>query len=125
MTHRTAVAFVTTSLMLVSTAGLDAGGKLTLTVSPQISNAPSTVRVRATVARDAGNRVLRIGADSGSFYRSSEIQLDGDRAPLVTEVQLKNLPSGEYAVVAVLRDQMGHQTTVRRTVLVLSGLAEP
>lgn len=125
MTSRTAAAIVTTGLLLAATAGLDAGAKLTLKVTPNVSSAPSTVLVRATVPKDAANRALHIGADSGSFYRSSEIQLDGDRAPLVTEVQLRNLPSGEYTVVAVLRDQMGHETAVRQTVLILSRLGEP
>ena len=125
MTSRTAAAIVTLGLLLAATAGLDGGAKLTLKVTPNVSSAPSTVLVRATVPKDAANRALDIGADSGSFYRSSEIQLDGDRAPLVTEVQLKNLPSGEYTVVAVLRDQMGHETAVRQTMLILSRLGEP
>ena len=86
MTSRTAAAIVTTSLLLAATAGLDAGEKLTLKVTPNVSSAPSTVVVRATVARHAGNRALHIEADSGAFYRSSEVQLDGEHAPLVTEV---------------------------------------
>lgn len=125
MTSRTTLAIVMTSLLLSLTAGLDAGEKITLKVTPNISTAPSTVLVRAMIAKHPDNRVLLIGADSGGFYRSSEIQLDGDRAPLVTEVQLKNLPSGSYTVVAVLLDQMGHQTTVRQTVRILSRLGEP
>jgi len=125
MTSRTAVALGTTILLLAGGAAINASEKLTLQVSPNVSSAPSTVVVRARVAKDAHNRVLRIGADSGAFYRSSEIQLDGERAPLVTEVQLKNLPSGEYAVVAVLLDEMGRQTTVRRTALVLAAPGEP
>lgn len=125
MTSRTAVAIGTASLLLVSGAGINASEKLTLKVTPNVSSAPSTVVVRARVTRDPHNRVLQIGAESGTFYRSSEIQLDGERAPLVTEIQLKNLPSGEYTVVAVLFDEMGRQTTVRRTALVLAGPGEP
>ena len=125
MTSRAAIAIVTTSLLLAATASIDAGAKLTLRVTPNVSSAPSTVVVRAIIPKDAANRVLSIDADSGEFYRSSEIQLDGERAPLVTEVQLKNLPSGEYTVVARLSDQMGHQTTVKQTVLILSRLGEP
>lgn len=125
MTSRTAVAIGTTILLLAGSAGINAGEKLTLQVTPNVSKAPSTVVVRAMVARDAHNRLLQIGADSGTFYRSSQIQLDGERAPLVTEIQLKNLPSGEYTVVAVLLDEVGHQTTVRRTALVLAAPGEP
>jgi hypothetical protein len=43
----------------------------------------------------------------------------------VTEIRLSNLPSGEYAVSAVLRNNLGEETTVRRTVLVLSRFGEP
>jgi hypothetical protein len=43
----------------------------------------------------------------------------------VTEFRLSNLPSGQYSVSAVLTDSLGEQTSVRRTVLVLSRLGEP
>lgn len=125
MTSRTATAIVTTSLLLAATAGLDAGAKLTLTVTPNVSSAPSTVVVRAMVPKHATNRLLHIEADSGGFYRSSAIQLDGDRAPIITEIRLRDLPSGEYTVMAVLLDEMGRQTMVRRNVLVLSPHGEP
>ena len=125
MTSRTAIAIATTSLLLASGAGVNADEKLTLQVTPNVSSAPSTVVVRARVAKNAQNRVLQIGADSGTFYRSSEIQLDGESAPLVTEIRLKNLPSGEYTVVPVLQDQTGRKTVVRQTAVVLSALGEP
>lgn len=125
MTSRTAIAIAITSLLLLSGAGVNADEKLTLRVTPNVSSAPSTVVVRARVAKNPQNRVLQIGADSGTFYRSSEIQLDGDSAPLVTEIRLKNLPSGEYTVVAVLLDQNGRKTVVRQTALVLSAAGEP
>lgn len=125
MTSRTAIAIATTSLLLLGGAGVTADEKLTLRVTPNVSSAPSTVVVRARIAKNAQNRVLQIGADSGTFYRSSEVQLDGESAPLVTEVRLKNLPSGEYTVVAVLLDQTGRKTVVRQTALVLSAPGEP
>lgn len=125
MTSRAAIVIATTSLLLAVSAGTGATEKMTVTVRPNISSAPSTVVVRAFIPQDSSNRTLHVGADSGSFYRSSDIQLDGDNAPLVTEVWLKNLPSGEYSVMAVLRDDMGHQTTVRSTVVVLSHFGKP
>jgi hypothetical protein len=102
-----------------------ASEKLSLRVTPNVSAAPSTVIVKATVAKDSENRWLRIEADSGTFYRSSAIELDGDRAPLVTEIRLSNLPSGEYTVAAVLRNALGEETVVRRTAIVLARLGEP
>ena len=81
--------------------------------------------VRAYVVPHADNRRLRIEADSGSFYRSSETQLDGDKAPMLTEFRLKSLPSGKYTVKATLFDATGQATVVQRTAIVLSGFGEP
>lgn len=109
--------------LLIAAAGASpaAREKLALEVTPNVSNAPSTVVIRAVVPKDAGNRSLYIEADSGQFFRSSTIQLDGAQAPIVTEVRFKSLPSGHYTVAAQLRDDGGAVTVVRRTVIVLSG----
>ena len=125
MKTRLMLAVFTVIGMLGASGTTDANEKLTLRVTPNVSSAPSTVIARATVAKNSDNRWLHIEADSGEFFRSSEIQLDGDRAPLVTEIRLPNLPGGEYTVVAVLRNTMGEETIVRRTALVLSKFGEP
>ena len=125
MKTRITLAAVTMFGLILATITTDANEKLSLRVSPNVSAAPSTVIVRATVAKDAGNRWLHIEADSGSFYRSSAIELDGDRAPRVTEIRLNNLPSGEYTVAAVLRNALGQETVVRRTAIVLSRVGDP
>jgi hypothetical protein len=115
-----------TSVGLMAAGGeMVATEKLSLRVTPNVSNAPSNVTVKATIAKDSANRWLTVEADSGSFYRSSAIQLDGDKAPVVTEIRLSNLPGGEYAVSAVLRTNTGEEITVRRTVIVLSRFGEP
>jgi hypothetical protein len=125
MKTRLTLAVLTLIGMLTASGATDASEKLALRVTPNVSSAPSTVIVRATVARNSDNRWLHIEADSGEFYRSSEIQLDGDKAPVVTEIRLPNLPGGEYAVVAILRNNVGEETIVRRTALVLSKFGEP
>jgi mRNA-degrading endonuclease toxin of MazEF toxin-antitoxin module len=119
------LAALTTIGCLAASGEIAAGNRLALTVTPNVSNAPTTLTVLATVARDAGNRWLHVEADSGGFYRSSAIQLDGDRAPLVTEIHLRNLPSGDYTVAARLRNHLGEDTIVRRRVVVLSRYGEP
>jgi hypothetical protein len=125
MKTRITLAAFTIIGMLSASGTTGASEKLALRVTPNVSSAPSTVIVKATVARNSDNRWLLIEADSGAFFRSSEIQLDGDKAPLVTEIRLPNLPGGEYTVVAILRNSMGEQTIVRRTALVLSKFGEP
>jgi hypothetical protein len=125
MKKRITLAAVTIIGLIYASGATDANEKLSLRVTPNVSSAPSTVVVKATVAKLAENRWLHIEADSGSFYRSSAIELDGDRAPLVTEIRLNNLPSGEYTVAAVLRNNLGEETVVRRTAIVLSRFGEP
>jgi hypothetical protein len=125
MNSRLTIAAVTTIGLLIASGSGDASEKLMLRVTPNVSSAPSTVVVKATVARNADNRWLRIEAESGAFYRSSEVQLEGDKAPLITEIRLNNLPGGEYTVMAVLRDSSGGQTVVRRTAVVLAQFERP
>lgn len=119
------LAAITTLGLVAANGDANATEKLSLRVTPNVSSAPGNVIVQATVTRHADNRWLYIEADSGSFYRSSAIQLDGDKAPAITEFKLSNLPSGEYAVSALLRDSHGEEVTVRRKVIVLSRFGEP
>ena len=125
MMRRSTLVAVTVLGLFAAHGTTHATEKLTLRVTPNVSSAPGNVIVKAVVARDADNRWLRIEAESGTFYRSSSIQLDGDKAPVVTEFKLSNLPGGEYAVSAVLRDSSGDEITVQRTVIVLSRFGEP
>jgi hypothetical protein len=125
MKGRLTLAVVTTIGLLAATGETIATEKLALRVTPNVSNAPSTVVVKAIVSPDSQNRSLLVEADSGTFYRSSSVQLDGDKAPIVTEILLKSLPSGEYTVTAVLKNAMGEETLVRRTALVLARFGEP
>ena len=110
--------------LLAGGSRIDAAPKLTLRVTPSVSTSPATVVVTATVARDAENRVLEVAADSGTFYRSSEVQLEGESAPLVTQVQLKNLPSGNYEIVVLLKDVRGQTSVARSAVMILPSVSE-
>ena len=125
MKTRLMLAVFTVIGMLGASGTTGANEKLTLRVTPNVSSAPSTVMVRAYVTPNSENRWLRIEADSGSFYRSSEMQLDGEKAPTLTEFRLNSLPSGEYTVAASLIDSKGTETVVRRTAIVLSRFGEP
>jgi hypothetical protein len=125
MKERITLAALTITGLTFATGSLAAEQRLTLRVTPNVSSAPSNVTIRAYVAPNEKNRSLRIEADSGVFFRSSQIQLDGDKAPTLTEFRFHSLPSGNYTVQAVLRDSAGEETVVRRTALVLSSSGEP
>jgi hypothetical protein len=89
-------------LIASSTIPLGAIDPISMKVSPSVSFAPANLIVRATVEAHANNRAVLIEADSENFYRSSEIPLDGDRAPRTTMFEFRSLPQGTYEVKATL-----------------------
>lgn len=96
---------------------------LRIDVTPRISRAPAQVRIRAVVTPNATNRGLRIVVDSGDYFRSSYVPLDGVDAATVTDTDFKNLPGGDYEVSVALVDTQGHITsTDRRMIMVASSI---
>ena len=111
-------------MAVLSVASGDAAeSRLRIEVSPRISSAPAVVRIRAIVTPDAANRALHIVVDSGSYYRSSMVYLDGANVAAVTETTLKNLPGGDYEVSVALLEADGRRTVDKREVMVASALA--
>lgn len=100
-------------VVLISAAALPAGAgeheRMTVRVSPAVCFAPANLIVRAMIQADPDNRVVQIAAESADFYRSSEIQLDGDRAPRTTTFEFRSLPPGTYEVSAILRGTGGEE----------------
>jgi hypothetical protein len=82
--------------ILLATAALPlgAGERITMRVAPAVSFAPANLRVRATIEGDAENRAVEVSAESADFYRSSEIQLDGDKAARTSIFEFRSLPPG-------------------------------
>src|SRR5262249_20185377 len=91
-------------VLLVSSAPFHTGAKekLTLRVSPAVAFAPANLVVRTTIEADPDNRAVQIRAESDDFYRSSEMQLNGDSAPRTTMFEFRSLPPGTYEVTAAL-----------------------
>jgi hypothetical protein len=109
-------------LMLTTTLPLGAGERITIKVSPAVSFAPANLIVRTMIAADADNRAVEIIAESPDFYRSSEIQLEGDKAPRTTMFEFRSLPSGTYEVRANLIGVGGQQRAfVRQQINVIAG----
>jgi methionine-rich copper-binding protein CopC len=119
MRMRSALSLVVATALLWAVPGSAAGDRLRIEVTPRISQAPAQVRIRAIVTPSAENRGLRVTADSGEFFRSSYLPLDGADAAPITDTSFKNLPGGEYEVSVTLVDSQGHATYVdRRTIMV-------
>jgi hypothetical protein len=96
-------------------APISANDRLALRVSPTVSFAPANLVVRATVEANPENRAIEIVAESDDFYRSSQMQLDGDRAPRTTLFEFRSLPTGSYQVRAILRGVSGKEITSTQT----------
>jgi len=87
---------------------------LSIRVSPAISFAPANLAIRASIEPDTSNRALEIVADSDQFYRSSVVQLDGERAPKTSIFAFQSLPPGEYEVKAALIGVDGQARAIAR-----------
>jgi hypothetical protein len=101
-----------------SHASLAAAERVHVELSQAFSIAPAYIVVRAIVERDAKNRALEFVADSGAFYRRSVIDLDGDRAPKVSELKLKDIPGGDYSISVTLYDDQGARSVAHANLLV-------
>lgn len=98
------------SSLLFLTSSLGAEQKLTLNVTPQQSFAPANLLVRLTIEPDSANRVVEVVAESGEFYRSSQVTIEGDRGPRTVLLQFHNLPGGAYEVKGIVSDETGKET---------------
>ena len=98
-------------LLLAAAAPMGAGERLTIKVSPSVSIAPANLVVRTMIEADIRNRAIEIVAESEDFYRSSQVLLEGDRAPRTTTFEFRSLPSGTYEVKAVLLGANGEPLT--------------
>ena len=88
-----------------SVASGEAAGSLD--IRPRMAMAGRDVRILVRVPPDADNRRLRLSIDSGSFARTSEIDLEGLQAPGAHWFDLPALPAGDYMVEAVVYGSTG------------------
>ena len=111
--------------LLMCTVAMPAGAgehdRMTLRVSPAVAFAPANLVVRATIPSNEDNRAVEIVAESETFYRSSEIQLEGENAPRTSQFEFRSLPPGTYEVRATLRGARGEErSTARQQVNVIN-----
>jgi hypothetical protein len=111
---------LTAALLMSSAASLDATEALTMAVSPLQSFAPTNLTIRLRVEPDAVNRALEVVAESGEYYRSSSIQLDGSEAPRTISFEFRDVPGGNYDVRGTLISSAGKSRgAVRQHVVVI------
>jgi len=112
------------AVLLVPSPSVEGDPALDLKVTPPVSLEPAYVTVRVTVAANPNNRALEVVAEGPEFRRSSQIPLDGERAPRVSTFDFRALPTGVYEVTGTLVGDQGLRATVARTLVVGAGRGE-
>ena len=105
--------------LLATAFTVSAGERLTIAVSTSQSFAPATATIRVHVTPDANNRGLEVSVDSGEYYRSSWIQLDGTEAPHTITVAVRSLPGGNYQIRGALVDSTGRACALAQTQVIV------
>jgi methionine-rich copper-binding protein CopC len=113
-------------LLLIAPSAAADRGIANIRVTPATSLEPAKVSVEVAVERHADNRLLTVVVDSGSFYWSSERQLEGNNGPYLSVFTCRELPAGEYAVHASVIAADGRvRATARNRIVVISRTPGP
>ena len=122
-------------LVVILAAGVQAGTLNQTPTTPGAAQAPAFIAPPPTLLVDAPgeieisvqirpterSRELRIFADSGSYYRSTSIELRGiDSEPLHTFIW-RGLPIGDYEIVGLLLDDHGEEEVVVQAAMRVTG----
>ncbi len=107
------------AVSLVALPGLSIGSEpLEARVYPVEASAPADVLVEAIVEPDGRNRSIEFVVDSGTFYSSHMVDLDGNRSARTQEARFRRLPAGTYEIRVTLRDADGERATTMRHIAV-------
>src|SRR4029450_9114638 len=82
-------------LLLIAPSVAADRGIANIRVTPATSLEPANVSVRGAAQRHGGSRLLTVAVDSGSFYWSSERQLEGQDWPYLSVFICRELPRSE------------------------------
>jgi len=103
---------------------LNGGEALQMKVSPAVQRAPAMLTVRVLVESSAENRLLQVVAESDSFYRASEVEIDGANSSPLRVFQFRGLPTGRYEVTGVLLGTQGRRAMISRVAEVVPSPGE-
>jgi hypothetical protein len=103
---------------------LNGGEALQMKVSPAVQRAPAMLTVRVMVESSAENRLLQVVAESETFYRSSEVEIDGANSSPLRVFQFRGLPTGRYEVTGLLLGTQGRRAMISRVAEVVPSPGE-
>jgi hypothetical protein len=115
MTNQTTVWL---ALLLLMATPAAAGPRVDVSVTPHVSIEPASVIVRVLVETNPDNRWLEVVAQSSDYFRSSQIPLDGARAPRLSRFDFRGLPTGRYEVTGTVVDLHGKRVSQGQMLIV-------
>ena len=98
---------------------------ISITVRPAVATYRGSAQLKVLVARDDKNRSLVWEVDGPSYYRSSELQLNGAASPRSFVFMMRELPAGEFEVRATVKRNDRTAVTDRSSIRVVGGPIEP
>jgi hypothetical protein len=99
--------------------------ELSVELDRNVMEAPGILRMTVIVSRDDVNRFINVEAESATYYRSSEIPLNGAGAPRRHRIVYRDLPEGEYKIRVELRGVSDLLAVARRSAVVRGDATEP
>ncbi len=105
-------------------SALNGGEALQMQVSPAVQRAPAMLTVRVMVESSSENRRLQVVAESESFYRSSEVEIDGANSSPLRVFQFRGLPTGRYEITGLLVGTQGRRAMISRVAEVVPSPGE-
>lgn len=102
MTRFIAATTITTALIVTASVGGGARELVQIRLRGHFFAEPATVQITVAVEPGENNRLLRVSADGESYYRASDLTLDGGREKRLHTVEFKSMPAGSYMLVAEL-----------------------
>jgi hypothetical protein len=111
--------------IFMTAASVHGNDGLKISVSPAQSMAPANLFIRVSIEPSAGNRTIAVVAESEDFYRSSQMQLEGEDGPRTVVFQFRSVPSGHYEIRGALGDARGREVALaHQNVIVIPSGAE-
>ena len=101
-----------TAAIVVAASTASGRARLELRARPAFAFAPSDVQMEFRISPDAANRALDVSAESDEFFRSSLVELEGERAPKVVTIHYHGLPAGDYNLRGALLNNDGRELAV-------------
>ena len=124
MNRATTTVMTTALLLALGATGPRADQRVRIATSAAYAFAPALLRIQVRVEPNAAHRTLMISADSGGYYRSSLIELEGDTSARTFVVDFKQLPAGRYELSAAVRNGNGDDVGVATKGIRILGTGE-